>query len=401
MRTIEAILTDMQAVLDGAQGRNLTADEVTTYTGLEAELATARASEGIRNRDAGYRTVVHGPGAARTGHVDETGPTDLERAFNTYLRTGKVTAEMTALQPSNALSEGTGSEGGYLVPDSFRTKLVERLKAYGGIATVAEEINTSDGRPLPWPTVDDVANVGEIVEEGGTFSAGADIVFGTASLGAYSYMSGGPSSSPVRVSRELLQDAAFDVEALISRLLGIRIGRIQAVHLARGSGVGQPLGLLTGKTGIELVADTAGITYDDLVNFKHSVDPAYREGGSCKWVMNDTSLALIEKIKDSHGDPVALQGRTVDGDASVTRILGYPVVIDQACADIVVANNTINWGAFGDIRQGYVVRRVKEVEVLVNPYARQQYRQIEFSAWARMDATQQDSNAYVALTGEQ
>lgn len=394
-------MTAMQAVLDGAQGRNLNTDEVKAYTELEAELKTARESEGVRARDAAYRTVVNGPGAARTGHVDDNAPTDLERAFTLYLRTGRITDELSALKPTDALSEGTGSEGGYLVPDSFRTKLVERLKMYGGIAGAAEEINTSDGRPLPWPTVDDTANVGEIVEEGGTFSAGADIVFGTSSLGAYSYMSGGPSAAPVRVSRELLQDAAFDVEALVSRLLGIRIGRIQATHLATGTGVGQPLGLVTGLTGIELVADTAGLTYDDLVNFVHSVDPAYRQSGNCKWVFNDTTLATVEKIKDSHGDPVALQGRTIEGEVGVTRVIGYPVVIDQALPNIVVANNTINWGAFGDIRAGYVVRRVKEVEVLVNPYARQQYRQIEFTAWARMDATRQDTNAYVALSGEQ
>src|SRR3546814_15198662 len=89
---------------------------------------------------------------------------------------------------------------------------------------------------MEWPTVDDTGNVGEIVAEGGTFASGADIVFGTASLGAYKYMAGGGSNAPLRVSFELAQDAAFDVEGLVSRKLGERIGRLQSTHLGTGPG---------------------------------------------------------------------------------------------------------------------------------------------------------------------
>lgn len=112
----------------------------------------------------------------------------LERAFTAYLRTGQANADLTELR---AQSEGTPSAGGYTVPDGFRTKIIDRMKAFGGIANVAETINTETGQSLEWPTVDDTANVGEIVAEGGTFASGADLTFGTASLGAYTYTAGG------------------------------------------------------------------------------------------------------------------------------------------------------------------------------------------------------------------
>lgn len=400
-QSADEIMAAMDAIIATADGesRNVTVDEVTRYTELEAQLQAVTAHTELVKRHAAYKTEVTAtivPGTTST-KTDDT----LERAFSHYLRTGKQNADLVELRSQ---SEGTGSEGGYLVPDSFRDKLIEKMKAYGGLAAVVENIDTSDGRNLSWPTIDDTGNEGEIVDEGGTFSLQADLVFGTASLGAYSYMAGGAGGNPMRLSRELVQDAAFDTEGLVSRKLAERIYRIQARHLATGTGVKQPLGIVYGRTGIELLDDTKGVTYDDLINFIHSVDPAYREGGNCRWAFNDTMLAAIEKIKDSHGDPIwrpdnADMGTGTSG-GSTGRLLNYPVTIDQSFSNMTANDNTINWGVFGDLREGYVKRAVRDIEILVNPYSRMQYREIEYSAWARMDGTPQNTAAYVALTGE-
>lgn len=391
--TTEEILAALQAILDSAEGRDLTDEEVQNYEELEGKLTAAKRSADIRSRNATYNAVAPAVNVA-AAKQDDT----LERAFDHYMRTGKENGDLVELR---AQSEGTGSEGGYLVPDGFRNKLVDRMVAFGGVANVVETVTTSTGNPLPWPTVDDTANTGEIVAEGGTFSSGADLVFGEESLGAYKYMAGGGSALPLRVSVELAQDAAFDVQGLVSRKLGERIARIQSTHVVTGTGVSQPLGIVTGLTGIELADDTAGITYDDLITFIHSVDPAYRESG-CRWAFNDTTLATIKKIKDSNGDPI---WRPLNADmASDTgggTLLGYPVTIDQAFPDVDVDANTVNWGVFGNLNEGYVIRRVKDVQLIVNPWTRAANGQIEYTAWARMDSTQQNINAYVALTGEQ
>ncbi|MEV6879743.1 phage major capsid protein [Amycolatopsis sp. NPDC051128] len=398
LSTVDEFMAAMDELIASAdaEGRNLTDEEIGRYEQLETRMKGLQRHDEIAKRHAAYKMDVTAPLVnVTTAKTDDT----LDRAFNHYLRTGKENDDLVELR---AQSEGTGSEGGYLVPEGFRNKLVERIKAFGGIANAVENLETTDGRNLPWPTVDDTGNVGEVVDEGGTFTSGADIVFGTAGLGAYSYMAGGGSSLPLRVSLELIQDAAFDVEGLVSRKLGERIARMQATHLVTGTGVKQPLGIATGLTGIELLADTAGVTYDDLINFIHSVDPAYR--ANARWAFNDTSLATIEKIKDSHGDPIfrpadANMGTSAQG-GSVGVLLNYPVTIDQAFPNISAADNTVNWGVFGDLVEGYVRRTVKQYEVLVNPYNRMSNRQVEYTAWARMDATQQNTNAYVALTGE-
>ena len=399
--TVEEILAELAAIIEKAQSedRPLTEEEATAYEKLEAKMAAAARSDAIVARQTA-RATVEPP--VRPTHTPAKKDEGYEKAFDAYMRTGKPNAD---LEFKNAQSEGTASEGGYLVPTTLRQKIVDRMKAFGGIANVSESISTSTGENINWPTIDDTANVGEIVQEGQTFVGGADLVFGEATLGAYEYMAGGGNATPLRVSLTLLQDAAFDVQGLISRKLGERIARIQAPHLVTGNGQGMPLGIAYGRVGIELIDDTKGVQYDDLVNFIHSVDPAYRETG-CRWAFNDQSLATLEKIKDSNGDPIwrpasADMSTDASGGGGGGKLMGYPVTIDQAFPDIDVDNNEVNWGVFGNLSEGYIVRRVKDVELLVNPYARMAYRQIEFSAWARMDATQQNTAAYVALTGEE
>lgn len=393
--TVEEIVAALQAIVSEAGDKPMTDDQLDRYEKLEGELKRAQKSDEALKRHEAYTATATKPIApGSTSTKDEDA--ELTRAFNHYLRTGKENADIVQLR---AQGEGVGSEGGYLVPTTMRNKLVDRMKAFGGVANDVETITTSTGEAMNWPTVDDTDNVGEIVKEGNTFTSGADLVFGSESLGAYEYMAGGGSSTPLRVSKTLLDDAAFDVEGLVSRKLGERIARIQAPHIVTGTGNEEPQGLLTGLTGIELAANT-GVTYDDLITFIHSVDPAYRENG-CQWAFNDQSLATIKKIKDSHGDPI---WRPADADMATDAgggtLLGYRVRVDNSFPDLAPASNTQKWGVFGNLSEGYVIRRIRDVQILVNPYARMSYRQVEYSAWARMDAVQQNTHAYVALTGQ-
>jgi hypothetical protein len=187
--------------------------------------------------------------------------------------------------------------------------------------------------PVEWPTLDDTGNVGEIVQEGNTFSAGADLVFGSNSLSAYSYAPAA-QATPLKVSRELIQDSAFDLTGLITRLFATRIARIQATHWISGTGVAQPLGLFTGLH--------PGPVRGEHRHHVRGLDHLHPLGGPGVPVqlpvglMNDLSLAEIEKIKDGlrlvhlpgprhehgdrreRGDPARLPDRHRPGGADAT-----------------------------------------------------------------------------------
>jgi hypothetical protein len=95
MRTIEEITAAMTALVDGAADRSLTDDEVTNYEGMETELQGAQRDNAIRTRNAAYNTVRTPAGVPSRGRPDD-GRTDLDKAFENYLRTGRPNADMSA-----------------------------------------------------------------------------------------------------------------------------------------------------------------------------------------------------------------------------------------------------------------------------------------------------------------
>ncbi len=389
----------LQRMNDIAAGE-LTDATMTEYETLETQLNTVTKSDDIRERNnrmnSAQRAGIQG-GDSRT--EEDLKDPEYRAAFNHYLRSGIQNADLIQ---KRAQSVGTDSQGGFLAPDDFRMKIVERMKMFGGIASAAETVSTGDGRRLPWPVMaDDTGNLGSIVAEGVGPASGADLVFSENELNAYSYSSAGAevaaAPTPLRLSYELIQDSVFDIEGMVSRRLGERIARKQAVDLVSGDGVGEPLGISVG-TGIEIAAAT-DIDYADLLTFVHSVDPMYRPGSM--WAFNDLSLKYFRGILDANGRPLLKEADSgMASDPMGASLLGYPVLIDQAFPDISLASNTVNWGVFGNLMEGYVIRRVKEIELLVNPYSRMNNRQIEYTAWARMDATQQNAFSYVRLTGQ-
>jgi HK97 family phage major capsid protein len=183
-------------------------------------------------------------------------------------------------------------------------------------------------------------------------SAG-DTTFGNKTLDVYKY-----SSKKIALPFELIQDSMFDLEGYIQALLALRIGRITAAHFTTGTGTGQPTGLVTaatvGKTGT--TGQTATVIYDDLIDLEHSVDPVYRAGAG--YLMADSSLKVVRKIKDSQGRPIFVPGYEQGNPGGAPdRLLGRPITIAQEMPAMAANAKSI---AFGDFSK-YIVREVMDL----------------------------------------
>lgn len=401
---LEALLAKAKAAAEDAEAEGLSDEELARAEELQSELdklnerrARVTSVQERAARNAAPVTKPLLPQERNDGVRDDDDAVQLRKAFEAYVRTGQGNADITQLR---AQGEGVPSKGGYLVPDTLRDKFVERKVSFGGLLNNVEQFTTATGNTQTWPVVDDTATLAEITPEHTAPVGGADLVFGQADIGAYKYSSVGANGVPLRISFELAQDAAFDIEGLVKNKLGERIHRKQARDAVRGTGVNMPQGIITGRVGVEIATNT-GVVYDDLIEFIHSIDPEYREGA--KWGFNDNTLKILRKFKDSHGDPVYRDGG-VFGDMQKApgggTLLGFPVVIDQAFPDIVPGDNTVNWGVFGNLAEGYVWRNVQDLVLIVNPYTRTNEGEIEYSMWARADGTVQNPFAYSALTGQ-
>jgi HK97 family phage major capsid protein len=393
-RTIEEIVAAQQAVMDGAEGRPLTDEEVTAYEGLEQELALVNRDREVRARHAAYTTPVRNDLHVNIGGGTRDEFEDLNRAFEAYLRTGRPNADIQELQ--NAQQVGTDSEGGYLVSPQFRQKLVEVRAAYGGLAAEVDDFSTERGGALEYPSLDDTANSGDITAEEAAFADGDDLAFGTVALGAFKYTStGAGTTTPLRVSVELLQDSEFDVEGLVSRALGTRIQRKQAADWVNGNGTTLPFGLLHDGLTADVVLDVeATIDYDELLDVEAALDPEYEQ--NAKWVMSKGTWVAIRRIVVD-GRPLINPQTMGIGQAPQRELLGYPVVIDQGCNAVTADGVAGGFAALGDLREAYVIRRVAPLVVVVNPWSRANNGQVEYVAWERADGNIQNRSAYATL----
>lgn len=269
-------------------------------------------------------------------------------AMSLYLRHGNnVTAEQ-ALAIRNAMSTTTQSEGGYTVPSEIASMVIDKMKAYGGMREVANIITTGTGVPMNWPTSDGTADVGAIVNQNTAVNA-ADITFGTVALNVFYY-----TSNKIALPLELIQDSAIDVVGYVVNRLATRIARIQNTHFTTGAGTTVPDGVIpkasTGKTGT--TGQTLTVIYDDLVDLIHSVNRAYRQNG--RFMLNDLSLAVVRKLKDTTGRPIWTPGEETITDAPPATICGYPYTINDDVAVMAANAKSI---AFGDFSK-YTIRDV-------------------------------------------
>jgi HK97 family phage major capsid protein len=389
------------------ENRDANEDEDTAFRGALDDVE--KLSQKISDEERAARleaidyTAAHGTGGGDAGGERHDGSHaeggDEERrygqAFDAWVRGGGealTPEERTALRGGfvdgrelRAQGVATGAAGGYLVPEGFRNTLIETMKFYSSVREVAEVINTSSGQTLPWPTNDDTANVGAILAEN-TQMTEQDMTIGQGELGAYMY-----TSKMVRVSFQLLQDSVFNLDAFLARKLGERIGRAQNAHFTTGTGSSQPLGIqtnaTTGKTGAS--GQTTTVTYDDLVDLIHSVDPAYRAADS-RFMMNDATLGAARKLKDDQNRPLwepSVQAGVPD------RLLGYGLSVNNNMPVMAASAKSI---LFGDFRRAYVIRDVLGVQLLRLTERYADYLQVGFAAYARTDATLQDAGAVKA-----
>ncbi len=309
-----------------------------------------------------------------------------------------------------AQSEASGPAGGYFVPDTFRDKLVERQKAFGGLMSAAEAVTTATGAPLVWMTNDDVLDTeAGIVAEGAANTFGADFTFGRNALNAFKYDTAGATASAgndtakwLRVSWELLQDSNYDIQSFVARKFAERIQRKLAKDLINGSGVNEPVGIISTmgaltNSNVTIASGTAGPTYAELVTIEHTLDIMYRD--TAKWLMNDKTVSLIEQLVDLNGRPLiwgAGTGALADGTRSNKTLLGYPVVVDNAMPDLLTGST--KGLVFGDLNAAYVVRTVKDFTMVTANELFAGTGQVGFLGWARYDGMVQDANAAVYAT---
>lgn len=317
--------------------------------------------------------------------------------FNLFLR--KKTTDMSAEELQkfrNTMSTTTGSQGGFGVQTLVARELIDLIKSYGYVRKVADSITTENGADLSYPTSDGTTEVGEIIAQNVTATA-ADPVFANRALNTVKF-----GSKVITVPIELIQDAQFDIAAMVQKRMRDRIGRIQNQKFTVGTGTAEPFGIVpasgTGKVGT--TGQTLLIIYDDLVDMVDSLDAGYLDNPDSTpsaemvapgWMFSQTLRRVVRKIKDTAGRPIWTPSYD-EGLSSATpdRLLGYPVYINNDMP--VPAANAFSL-AFGNFHN-YMIRDAMDVVMYrFDDSAYTKLGQVGFLAWARAGGNLLDVNS--------
>jgi len=377
--------------------RALTAEEATTWDKMDADLkimtdAIERQERLLASQDSMKDKESENRAAFKPGTGAQTKDNEdaYSKAFRTWLVGGNdalAPEQRQLMQSKFVAAEGRqlgttpGSAGGFLVPQGFYNTLVHTLRAFGGVrASRATVLTTASGQPLPIPTTDDTANTGILIAENTQISDLAT-TFGQRVLGAHTY-----TSRIVRVSLQLLQDSALDVETYLAGVMGERIGRISNTHFTIGTGTGQPQGVNIGATsGVVATAGSAtSITYPNLVATQHSVDPAYR--ANAEWMFHDTTLRALKQMVDGQSRPLWTPGIAL---REPDTILGNRYVVNQDMPVMAANARSILYGDFSK----FFVRDVLDIQVLRLTERYADFLQVGFLAFSRHDSALIDTAA--------
>lgn len=323
--------------------------------------------------------------AERNAH--KNGKSESLALFNKWARGGDRV--MTADDWSsirNATSTTTPAEGGYTVPTEVASSVMEALKAFGGVREVATVISTASGAPINFPTSDGTSEIGEIVAEN-TTATDLDPSFGVVTLQPYKF-----SSKVVAIPYELLQDSTVDIVGFVSSRLGTRLARAQNLYFTTGTGTAQPKGVVTAAAAgiVGATGQTTSVTFENLVDLFHTIDPAYRQSPGVAFMMNDACLRVIRKLKDSQNRPVFLPGFQGLSAELPNEVLGKKVVINQ---DMSAMGANVKSILFGDFSR-YTIRDVMGMTLFRfddSAYAKK--GQVGFLAWMRAGGTLTDAGA--------
>jgi HK97 family phage major capsid protein len=243
----------------------------------------------------------------------------------------------------NAELRDLGRNGG---SKTFERRDVSRATGLGNPVDIFNRVNVVAGQLNPFLNPDAVTvynvSTGNNIQfprvtalgTAGSFAEAAQI---TESDGTLSALSLTPVKYGIilQVTNELVNDAAFDLSAMIADKMG------SEVAVKHGAVAGTAIATAAGTAG---TAGTLIPTYAELVNLQYSVKQQYRNAAKAGFLTTDANLGTILGITSS-----AVPIFQPAGQGGVDRLLGKPVYTTGGLAAFGANAKGILFGDLGSI----------------------------------------------------
>jgi HK97 family phage major capsid protein len=236
------------------------------------------------------------------------------------------------------LSEGTDSEGGYLVPTETMAEIVKYIGEYGvgrrdatvvpiGISSL--NLNTRDSGLTAY-----------YVNEASQITASSQVYSQVTVAAKKLAVMAGP------IGNELIADANVDLQAEVSEDTGDAFAYAEDYQVFQGNGT-TFTGVLhhASVNEVTLTGAVANISYEKLNEMVYKI-PAPRLTGA-KFYAHRTVLEKLHNVVDGDGRPMFRES-TILGQPST--LLGYPVVATEACPTADTVSSGDGFLVLGNLR---------------------------------------------------
>lgn len=265
------------------------------------------------------------------------------------------------------LRTDSATEGGILVPSEMDNVIVKKIVEIDPIRTVAR-VRTINGKSLEMP----IRNTIPIATYEGEAEEGGD------SASTYESETVTPfrQTHTTPITRDMLQDGAFDMESEASEDAGTAFGFGEGNGFVLGTGFKQPMGFVIDPrlvTAARAGGGTSNLIFEDDIillsgDLKVGYNPVY--------AMNRRSLASLRTRKSDTGSYLWLPG--LNGPVANT-LNGFPYILANSMPD--ETGNALSV-AFGDFRRGYTIVDRTGMTVIRDEITQKKKAIVEFT-WAR------------------
>lgn len=232
------------------------------------------------------------------------------------------------------LSEGVGSEGGFLVPEEYRNQLLQ-LSLEGAVMRPGATVFPMVSDTLVLPAIVDSSHAssvfGGIVAywegEAATITA-SEPTFGRIRLTARKL------AGYTVVGNELLADSAVALERLLLVLFSQAISFYEDDAFINGQGTGEPLGIANSAATIPVAKETGQaadtLVYENLVKMESRMFPSSL--GKAVWFAAPDVRPQLYTLALNVGTGGAPIPAFIPG--AKPTLMGYPILFTEKCAKV-------------------------------------------------------------------
>mgnify|MGYP003631030370 FL=1 len=247
---------------------------------------------------------------------------------------------------AKAMQEDTDAEGGFFVPEAF-------------LASVIHDSGVPGSQLRPLCTVIRVASKDGYIPTMAcaTWAAIAEEAAPTESTPVVGQVNFSieKSGGLVKVSRELLDDSAINLPALLSQIFQEAAGQYEDVGIISGNNTTQYAGILSdGDVAFYTMANATSVVGADLIGTYYALNAQHRANAS--WVMKSTIASLVNSIAITAAGVHSIPSLTA---APADFILGKRNVLTDVVSGLGGnITSTEKIAIFGDFKQYYIFDRV-------------------------------------------